>query len=429
MTSLQNQENSCTLETVGKSVVRKDTEAKALGKAIYASDIYKPGMLYAKPVLSTHAHALIKSINIDEAMKVEGVVEILTAKDIPGINAFGLARLDQQVLAENIVRFIGEPIAIVISEDLETARIAVRKVHVDFEPLPAVFDPIRALEPDAPKVHENGNLVLHTKVRRGNIEIGLENSYAVVEKLFKLVGQDHAPMEPANGLGWLEADGSLVICSPSQGIFRARKQIAYALKIPINQIRVISPTMGGGFGRKDDISVEIMVGLAVLRTGRPVKMVYSRHEEMLTQTHRHPIIARARTGATRDGKLTFSEAVLYGDTGAYCSLGIFVIKRAAMHLGGPYYYPHFKADSFSVYTNNPISGAFRGFGVPQSAVIHETLVDQLAEELSIDPLEFRLLNCLHPGQKTPTGQVMNSGCGIEATLLTLKEYQENHKFF
>jgi len=422
----QNEEN-LTMNMIGKSINRKDTVAKAIGKACYASDIYKPGTLHAKIVMSTHAHALIKSIDTKDAMGSDGVIAVLTAKDIPGINAYGLARPDQQVLAEEKVRFIGEPLALVIAKDPESARKAISKVHVEYDPLPAVFDPIRALDPSAPKIHDSGNLILHTKVRRGNIESGLKDSYVVVENIFNISGQDHAPMEPANGIGWLETGDSLVICSPSQGVFRARKQIAYALNLPINQVRVICPTIGGGFGRKDDISVEILIGLAVLFTKRPVKMVYSRREEMLTQTHRHPVIARGRTGATKEGKLTFTEAVLYGDSGAYCSLGIYVIKRTAMHLGGPYYYPHYKADSFSVYTNNPISGAFRGFGIPQAALVHETLIDQLAQELRMDPLEFRLLNCIRPGQKSPTGQIMNSGCGIEATLLTLKEYRDSMK--
>lgn len=415
------------LEAVGKSVIRQDTEEKALGKAIYASDIYRPNMLHAKAVLSTQAHALILRVDTQEALETPGVQMVLTARDVPGMNTYGLAILDQQVLADKKVRFIGEPIAVVVAENLEAAKEAALKVKVVYEPLPAVFDPVRALWPDSPKVHENGNLVLHTKVRKGVVATGEQDSHIIVENMFNLVGQDHAPLEPANGIGWLEPNGSLVIHSPTQGVFRARNQIAGALNLPINRIRVVCTTMGGGFGQKDDISVEIMIGLAVLRTGRPVKMGYNRHESMLTQTHRHPVIVRARTGATKAGKLTFTEAVLYGDTGAYCSLGIFVIKRTTMHLGGPYYYPHYKADSFSVYTNNPISGAFRGFGVVQSAVVHETQIDQLAESLSIDPLEFRLMNCLRPGLTFATGQVVTSGCGIEATLLKLREFQAAKK--
>lgn len=413
-----------THNAVGKSVIRQDVLAKAKGSAIYAADIRKPNMLYAKALLSKQPHALIKSIDICKAKQIPGVQTILTSKDIPGINSFGAAIGDQQVLADKKVRFFGEPIAIVVAEDVHIAEQAVNKIDVQYDPLPAVFDPVNAIKKDAPLVHDDGNLIFHTKVRKGDINKGIEKSFLIVENLYTLSGQDHAPLEPENGIGWLDEDGTLVIYCPSQSIFKARNQIARALDLPVNRIRLVSPSVGGGFGRKDDISVEIMLGLAVLRTGRPIKMTYTRHEAMLTQTHRHPVIVKARTGATKDGKLTFMEGVMYGDTGAYCSLGIFVIKRAALHLGGPYFYPNYKADSFSVYTNNPISGAFRGFGVVQTAVVHETQIDELSEKLSIDPLEFRLMNCLQPGLTTATGQVVNEGCGIEATLLRLKDYQK-----
>jgi CO/xanthine dehydrogenase Mo-binding subunit len=192
----------------------------------------------------------------------------------------------------------------------------------------------------------------------------------------------------------------------------------------MNRIRVVNRTMGGGFGRKDDVTVGILLGLAVLSTQRPVRLVYNRHETMLTQTHRHPTIVRVRTAATRSGKLTAMEAVAYGDTGAYASLGMYVIKKMALHLGGPYFYPNYKVDSFSVYTNNPISGAFRGFGVFQAAIVHESQIDEVARELGEDPLEFRLKNCLRPGLTTCTGQVMDESCGIAATLERLKAYMQ-----
>lgn len=423
MENKTSKEQPHTLNAVGKSVVRQDAFAKATGKALYASDISKPGMLYAKALLSTQPHALIKSIETKNAAQMPGVKAVLTARDVPGVNSYGLAIADQQVLADKKVRFIGEPVAVVIAEEARQAEEAVAKIIVEYEPLPAVFDPLSAMKEGAPVVHEKGNLILHTKVRKGDINQGIAESDLIVENVYTTPGQDHCALEPENGIGWLDADGTLVISSPSQGVFRTRNQIAQSLGLPINRIRVICSTVGGGFGRKDDISVEIMIGMAVLKTGCPVKLTYSRHEAMLTQTHRHPVIVKARTGATRKGKLTFMEAVMYGDTGAYCSLGIFIIKRSTMHLGGPYYFPHYKADSFSVYTNNPISGAFRGFGVVQAAVVHEGQIDELAEKLSMDPLDFRLMNCLRPGLTNATGQVVDEGCGIEATLLRLKEYQ------
>ena len=180
--------------------------------------------------------------------------------------------------------------------------------------------------------------------------------------------------------------------------------------------------MGGGFGRKDDVTVEIFVALLAWATKRPVRLAYTRHESMLTQTHRHPTIVRARAGATRAGKLTAFEGVAYGDSGPYASLGIFVIKKMALHLGGPYHWPNYKADSFSAYTNNPISGPFRGFGVLQCAVVHENLIDRLAEQVGMDPLEFRLHNCLREGLSFSTGQTMTEAAGLPATLERLQEY-------
>lgn len=408
---------------VGKSVVREDALPKVTGQAVYAADIYKPGMLFGKVLLSSQAHARIRSIDTRAARKLKGVHAVLTAADIPGENVYGIAVDDQQALAQEKVRFIGEPVAAVAADDPFIAEEAVRRIRVDYEPLPAVFDPVAALQPGAPLVHAGGNLLLHTKVRKGDIQRGFDEADVVVENVYRTHGQDHAPLEPESGCAWLESDGTLVIYSATQYVFRDRRQVARVLGMPINRIRCVNSTMGGGFGRKDDITVEIILGLLVNATGRPVRLVYSRHEAMLTQTHRHPTLTRVRTGATRDGRLTALEGVTYGDTGAYSSLGIFIIKKIALHLGGPYFYPNYKADSFSAYTNNPISGPFRGFGVFQAAIVHEAQIDELAEKLGMDPLEFRLKNCLRPGLTTSTGQVVGEGCGAPATLERLQAYR------
>ncbi len=409
-------------DIIGKSVVREDAVAKVTGKAIYGGDLYRPGMLYGKVLLSTETHARIKRIDISAAERMDGVHAVLTAKDIPGDNVYGIALPDQQVLAEDTVRFWGEPVALVAADDPYLAEEAVSKIQVDYEPLPAVFDPISALKADAPQVQPKGNLILHTRVRKGDFAKGFEEADVIVEDLFHTHGQDHAPIEPESGMAWVDENETLVIFSSSQYIYRDRRQVARVLDLPANRIRNIASTMGGGFGRKDDVTVEIFVALLAWATKRPVRLAYTRHESMLTQTHRHPTIVRARAGATADGKLTALEGVVYGDSGPYASLGIFVIKKMALHLGGPYHWPHYKADSFSVYTNNPISGAFRGFGVFQCAVVHENLIDRLAERLAMDPLEFRLNNCLREGLSFSTGQVMTEAAGMSATLERLKLY-------
>jgi len=409
-------------DVIGKSVVREDAVSKVTGKAIYGGDLYMPGMLYAKVLLSTEAHALIKRIDTRVAEQMDGVHAVLTAKDIPGENVYGIALPDQQVLAENKVRFWGEPVALVAAEDPYIAEEALSKIEVEYEPIPAVFDPILALEANAPQVQPKGNLILHTRVRKGDFAQGFSDADVIVEDLFHTHGQDHAPIEPESGMAWVDENETLVVFSSSQYIYRDRRQVVRVMGLPANRIRHIASTMGGGFGRKDDVTVEIFVALLAWATKRPVRLAYTRHESMLTQTHRHPTIVRARAGATRAGKLTAFEGVAYGDSGAYASLGIFVIKKMALHLGGPYHWPNYKADSFSAYTNNPISGPFRGFGVLQCAVVHENLIDRLAEQVGMDPLEFRLHNCLREGLSFSTGQTMTEAAGLPATLERLQEY-------
>lgn len=409
-------------DSVGKSVQRKDSIPKVTGRAVYTGDLHMPGMLFGKVLLSTQAHAVIKSIDVSAAAAVPGVKAVITANEIPGENAFGIAIPDQQVLAENKVRYIGEPVAVVAAEDVFAAEQAVSQIRVEYEPLPAVFSPFDALKPGAPAVHAQGNILYHTKVRKGNIARGFDEAAVIVENIYRTSGQDHAPIEPEAGFAWIDAEGVLNVFSSTQYAFRDRRQIAIVLNLPMNRVRVANMTMGGGFGRKDDVTAEILVAMLTWKTGRPVRLVYSRHEAMLSQTHRHPTYVRVRTGANKDGKLTALEGVIYGDTGAYASLGLFVIKKMALHLGGPYFYPNYKSDSFSVYTNNPIFGAFRGFGVLQAAVSHEGQIDELAEKLGMDPIEFRLKNCLRPGLSFSTGQLMTNACGIATTLERLQRY-------
>lgn len=319
---------------IGQSVIREDAIPKVTGKAVYAADIKRRGMLHAKVLLSPHPHALIRRIDTQKARSMPGVHAVLTAADIPGTNSFGIAIPDQQVLADEKVRFIGESVAVVAAEDPALAQEAIQQIDVEYEELPSVFDPIDALKPMAPRVHADGNLVLHTKVRKGDLTEGFDRADLIIDNVYETHSQDHACLERENGIGWVDPDGTLSIHSPTQYAFRDRRQIARVVNIPINRIRVASTTVGGGFGRKDDVTVEILIALLCLSTGRPVRLEYSRHESMLTQTHRHPTIMRLKTGVTKDGDLTAFEGVVYGDTGAYSSLGIYVIKKMALHLGG-----------------------------------------------------------------------------------------------
>jgi CO/xanthine dehydrogenase Mo-binding subunit len=237
---------------------------------------------------------------------------------------------------------------------------------------------------------------------------------------------DHAALEPEAGLAYLDPSGVLTIVSSTQYPFRDRRQIAPALNLNMNKVRVVQASIGGGFGRKDDITVEIHVGLLALKTRRPVRLVYTREDSLIANTKRHPMLMKFRTGARSDGRLTFVDGDIYGDTGAYASLGPYVVKKAGIHACGPYYVPNIRVDTYTLYTNNLTSGAMRGFGVLQAAVAHESQMDRLARRLSISPVEIRLINTLKPGLTSSTGQVMNEGCGIEETLRRIKGYMESH---
>ncbi len=412
------------LALVGRSVPRVDGLAKVLGKPIYTADLELPRMLQGKVVRSTRAHALIREIDTSAAWAVEGVRAVLTAENVPGTNRFGLAIVDQPALAGEKVRYCGEAVALVAAETPEIAAAAAQKVVVDYVDLPAVVTIDQALAPGAALVHEAGNLLQHTRVLKGNVEAGFAEADIVVEHTYQTQRVDHVVLEPEASVAALDESGVLNIWTSTQYAFRDRRQIGAVLGINMNRIRVISRAVGGGFGRKDDITTEIHAGLLALATGRPVRLVSSREDSMLAYTHRHPMRMWCRTGARRDGRLTAVEAVIHGDTGAYASLGCFIVKKAGIHIAGPYFVPNIKADTYTVYTNNPISGPMRGFGVIQAAVAHESQMDELATRLGISPLEFRLINALDVGLTTGTGQAVGPGVGIKATLERIGEYMQ-----
>lgn len=410
-----------TFSCVGYSVPRVDALDKVLGRALYSEDITFPDMLYGRVLRAGIPHAVIEEIDTREAKAMKGVVCVLTARDIPGVNRFGIAFQDQYALAEDKVRYIGDPVALVAAESEEIAKDAVKAIRVKYQPLPVLTNPREALAEGAPKIHEKGNLLMHTKVRKGDIRKGFEQAYVVVENTYRTHVVDHAYIETESGVGMLDRQGNLVIWSSNQCPFRDRRQVAKVLGMKENRIRVIRATTGGAFGGKDDITVEIHIGLLVQATGRPVRLVLDREESFLSQTKRHAIEIWTRWGATREGKLCAMEGDVYGDKGAYAGLGAFVIKKCGIHLSGPYYIPNIRVDSYSVYTNNIMGSAMRGFGVTQAAIAHEAQMDELAKRLKINPLTFRLMNALDNGLSTATGQVFQEGVGIKATLEKLRE--------
>ncbi|MCX5913773.1 MAG: molybdopterin-dependent oxidoreductase, partial [Deltaproteobacteria bacterium] len=297
----------------------------------------------------------------------------------------------------------------------------VKAIRVKYRPLPAITNPREGLAEGAVKIHEKGNLLLHTKLRKGDVAKGFAAADVIVENTYKTQVVDHAYLETESGIGMMDKQDNLVIWSANQCPFRDRRQVAVVLGMRENKVRIIRATTGGAFGGKDDVTVEIHIGLLAKAARRPVRLVLDREESFLSQTKRHAIEIWTRWGAKSDGKICAMEGEVWGDKGPYAGLGAFVVKKCGLHLSGPYYIPNIRVDSYSVYTNNIFASAMRGFGVTQAAIAHEAQMDELAKKLEINPLRLRLINCLKSSLSTATGQVFHEGVGIGATLEKIRE--------
>jgi len=400
---------------LGRSLPKLDGVPKVTGAAQFAADLRRPGMLYGAMVWSPHPHAKIVEIDSKRALSEEGVVAVLTAKDVPGPNAYGVIVKDQSFLAAEKVRYVGEPVALVIGRDEFIARLAAEKVRVSYEVLPPLFDPREAMKPEAPKIHDRGNVLIHRKIRKGDIEKGFRQAEVIVERDFTTQTVEHAYIEPEAALAFWEGEMLVVHCC-SQGPHYHRQEIARMLNLPISKVRVIQATTGGGFGGKIDLSLQHFVALGAFVTGKPVKMVWTREESFRTSTKRHAFYLRYRVGATRDGRLCAAYAEIIGNTGAYASFGPAVITRSATMALGPYDCPNVHVDAYGVYTNSQIAGAMRGFGAPQMSPCHEPIMDEIGRRCGLSPLEIRRINMLRVGSSTVTQQVLTAGVGALETL-------------
>jgi len=411
--------SSC--DVVGKSVTRNDVWAKVTGSYKYAGDLYAPGMLHAKALRSAYPHAEILAVDTAEAEQVPGVVAVFTAKDVPGRNLFGMIRADQPVLADDRVRYVGDAIAVVYAETLAAAEEALGKIKVEYRELEVVSTPQRAMEPDAPQLYEDGNVMTEYHVRKGDVEAGFKQADVIVEGTYYTPFIEHAYMEPEACLARPEGDGGVAIWVGSQGPYVDRAQVVASLDLPPEKVRIVHTMLGGGFGGKEDITVQILAALGVMRTGRPVKMVLSRPESIRVSTKRHAEYLHYRTGATSDGKLVAVEANIIGDTGAYASAGLALLFRSAAFACGPYVVPNVKVDSCAVFTNNTPCGAMRGYGSPQVAFAAESQMDMLAQRLGMDPFKIRMLNALEVGKVTSTGHRLTDSVAVKETLTAVRE--------
>ena len=402
------------LEVIGQVVKRPEAKEKVTGEAVYTDDISFPGMLFGATLRAGIPHGLVKELDISEAEELPGVQAVLTAEDIPGRINHGLVIQDWPALigVGEKVRYVGDAIAIVAADTEEIAHQALELIKVVYEELPVVTNPVEANYENAPSVHEDGNLLKHIKVDKGDIKAGFEQADMILEDTYTMPTYEHAFMEPECSIARVTDDGRLEIWVGSQIPFADREQVAAALDIPQDQVRVRSPLTGGGFGGKEDIAGQIHAALLAKATGKPVKILYSRHESLLVHPKRHATQIKVTLGLKNDGRLTAAQTELYGDTGAYASLGTKVMGRATTHSTGPYIVPNVKIDCYAMYTNNPPAGAFRGFGALQACHAIECMMDQAAEKLGLNPVEFRHMNALRTDSITNTGQHLTESVGL-----------------
>ena len=411
--------------TIGQPVTRPDALEKATGTSLYAADLTVDGCVYIKVLRSPHHHAKIVHIDKRGAEAIPGVLTVLTAEDVKGTNILKMAGDDQPILCGNKVRFVGDPVAAVVATSEEIATYALEKMEVTYEPLEPVLTPEEALKEGAIKVHDDRpNLFFEQPIVHGDVEEGFSESEVVVEKTYATQTVEHAYLENDAGVAYIDEKGQLIVMSASQNIHAHRKTIAEAIGLSLDKVRVIQTPTGGAFGGKLDVSVGGILGLAALKLKRPVKLVYTRSETFAATPKRHPFIMKVKVGAKKDGTLMALDFDLTADGGAYKSFSNSVTQRGVIHSQGPYHFPNAHVYGKAVYTNTAFKGAMRGFGVPQVAFAIESILDELASELKIDPLALRMKNGFVSGDKTICGQILDHPIGFQECMEKLRPLYE-----
>ena len=415
--------------TLGKPVHRIDVREKVLGYGQYPDDVYLDGMIYASAVRSAHPRARVLAIHTEAAKALPGVVGVFTAADIPGKNKVGHLKKDWDTMIPvgEITHYLGDSICIVAAETPEILAEAKSLVQVDYEVLEPVRSPYEAMAENAPLVHKEGNLLAHKQIRRGDPEAALAAAAHVITDKFSTPWTEHAFLEPECAVAYMEGD-HVMILSTDQSAYDTQHETAPMLGLPYEQVRVQNMLVGGGFGGKEDVTVQHQAALVTYLTGRPVKVKLTRAESILIHPKRHPMDMEISVGCDENGKILGVKVQVIADTGAYASLGGPVLERACTHAAGPYQYDNFACDGKAYYTNNPPAGAFRGFGVTQTCFAMESVLNQMAVKIGISPWEIRWRNAIRPGQALPNGQIVDNSAGLAETLLAVKEQYENAKF-
>ncbi|MCL4561154.1 MAG: xanthine dehydrogenase family protein molybdopterin-binding subunit [Chloroflexi bacterium] len=405
------------MSSVGQSVLRIDARSKVTGEALYPGDFNLPNQAYMKILFARRPHAIIRKIETAKAEAVAGVLAVFTARDVP-VNEYGLGIPDQPVLCgpgskkpdADRVRFIGDQVALVVAETEEIAEKARDLIEVDYEDLPVISDPLDAIKEDALLLHPDlgSNVICHYQIRKGDVEEAFAKADVIIEGEYHTPGQEHAFLQPEAGVSYIDEENRVTVVVAGQWIHEDQDQISHALDLPHEAVRVIYPAIGGAFGGREDMSVQIVLALAALRLhqrgiDRPVKIIWSREESIIGHHKRHPYLIRTRWGATREGKVIAAKVDLLADGGAYAYTSTKVLGNATLMCTGPYEIPNVSVGSSVVYTNNIPTGAFRGFGGPQGLFAAESQMNKLAEALSMDPIELRMRNILRDGSLLSVG--------------------------
>lgn len=434
------------MSIIGQSVARIDAQGKVTGETKYPGDIDLPYQAYMKILFAHRPHARIKSIDTSKAEALPGVIATFTAKDVP-VNEYGLIMPDQPVLCgpgskkpyADRVRFIGDQVALVVADTEEVAAQARSLIEVDYEDLQVITDVEEAMHPGAPRLHpeRESNVFCHYRIRKGDVEAAFAQVVAeggvIVEGEYRTPAQEHAYLQPEAGLGYIDEQGRVTVVVAGQWTHEDQEQIAHALDLPAERVRVIYPAIGGAFGGREDMSVQIVLALAAWRlhqrgVNRPVKIIWSREESIIGHHKRHPYILRAKWGAWKDGKLAAAQVEVIADGGGYAYTSTKVLGNATLMCTGPYEIPNVKVDSYAVYTNNLVTGAFRGFGGPQGAFSAETQMNRLAEALGMDPFEIRRKNVLREGSLLSVGTPLPKGVSIPQVIDQLAEAVQQNRY-
>lgn len=409
------------MKAVGEGFIRPDAYDKVLGKALYPDDIEFEDMLYAGVKRSTIPYGKVLSVNIEELKKVPGVECVIDYSMIPGAATHGVIFKDIPVLVKDIIKRVGECIVIIVAKDKKSLDRALKSVKVEYEEYEGVFTVEDAMKDGAPLLGDGSNILYDIKIKTGDIDEGFKAATYITENWYSSPMIEHAFLQPEAVVAKLNEEGGISVFVATQYPHYDREEVARCLNMEEDKVRIINTAIGGAFGGREDINPQCHAALAAYITKRPVKIVYSREESTISHSKRHPMKMYYKTGVTSDGKLCALKARIYGDTGAYASWGMNILRKAAVHATGPYIIANVDIQALAVYTNNPYSGAMRGFGATQVPLACESQMDILAEKLGMHPLKFRYLNSFESGSITATGQKLISSVGLKKCIQKIAE--------